>query len=217
MNIQLAQLFENSPNLPPDTVLGSKYFNPDYLFETGTNFWDFLVYFLRHQQTIEIYNAILFGLGIFFLTIIFYSVIRLFEVRRKEHTHLHHEMEEYNKNLAEKEKKMAEGEMVSKNERWRQVLHLLFSTNQNDWKLAIIEADAMLEVLLGELGYKGQNLGEKLKTAGEQGFRGLNTAWEVHTIRNKIAHEGSVFELSHHEAKRVISLYGQIFSQFDYI
>ncbi len=217
MEVQIAQLFENSPGLPPDTVLGSQYLNPEYLFETGVNFLDFLIYFFRQQGTIDIYNTILFGLAIFFLTIIFYSVIRIFEVRRKEHAHLHHEMEEYNRNFAEKEKKMAEGENISKNERWRQVLHLLFSTNQNDWKLAIIEADAMLEVLLGELGYKGQNLGEKLKAAGEQDFRSLNSAWEVHTIRNKIAHEGSVFEISHHEVKRVISIYGQIFSQFGYI
>ena len=93
----------------------------------------------------------------------------------------------------------------------------MFSTNPNDWKLSIVEADAMLEILLGELGFVGENLGEKLKLAGEKGFRPLNRAWEVHTIRNRIAHEGSIFELSHHEAKRVIALYEQIFREFGYI
>ena len=107
--------------------------------------------------------------------------------------------------------------MISKNERWRQVLHLLFSTSQNDWKLAVIEADAMLEVLLGDLGFKAETLGERLKLAGEQGFQSLSIAWEVHNVRNRIAHEGSTFELSHHEVKRIISLYEKIFREFGYI
>jgi len=112
---------------------------------------------------------------------------------------------------------LAENETISKNEKWRQVLHLLFSTSQNDWRLAVIEADAMLEALLSNLGFTGNSLGEKLKTAGEKGFRQISHAWEVHTIRNRIAHEGSVFSLSHHEAKRVIALYEQIFREFGYI
>lgn len=217
MYVQLAQFFEGGDVLPPDTVLGSQYLNPDYLFEGGTGFFNNIFQFLSSQGVVDIYKTILFVFTAFFLTIIFYSIIRIFEVRRKEKIHLRHEIEEYNLHIIEKEKKIAEGEMVSKNERWRQVLHLLFSTSQNDWKLAVIEADAMLEVLLGDLGFKGESLGDRLKTAGEQGFQSLSIAWEVHNIRNRIAHEGSTFEFSHHEAKRVISLYEKIFREFGYI
>ncbi len=215
MDVQSPQLFNS--NLPPDTVLGSKYLNPGYLFdkEVGIlhNFWNFVT----DGNTISTYKTILFLLAMFFITIIFYSFVRMLEIRRKEKKHLQHEIEEYAHHQTEKEKKKTEGEVISKNERWRQVLHLLFSTNPNDWKLSIVEADAMLEILLGELGFVGENLGEKLKLAGEKGFRPLNRAWEVHTIRNRIAHEGSIFELSHHEAKRVIALYEQIFREFGYI
>jgi len=60
-------------------------------------------------------------------------------------------------------------------------------------------------------------LGEKLKGATQDKFRNLTTAWEVHTVRNRIAHEGLAYEISQHEAKRVIALYEKIFREFGYI
>lgn len=217
MDVSSPQLFSNSPKLAPDTILGSKYLDPNYLFDKEASFFGRLVDFITDEKTIATYETILFALATFFLAIIFYSLIRLLEIRKKEKKHLHHEIEEFARQNAEKEQKIAEGEGISKNERWRQVLQLLFSTNSNDWKLAVMEADAMLEALLGDLGFTGENFGEKLKMAGEKGFRQLNNAWEAHTTRNRIAHEGSIFELSHHEAKRMIALYEQIFREFGYI
>lgn len=217
MEVQSPQLFDSSTKLPPDTVLGSKYLDPGFLFEKEAGFFQGLFNFLSDKDVIAVYKFILTLFALFFLTVIFYAIVRIFEIRKKEHDHLHKEIREYALRHAEKEKKSEAMEAVSKNERWRQVLYLLFSTSPNDWKLAVIEADTMLEILMGELGYKGENLGEKLKSAGEKNFRHLGTAWEVHTIRNRVAHEGSVFELSHHEAKRVIALYEQIFREFGYI
>jgi len=217
MDTQSPPLFDNGSVFPPDTVLGSQYLDPEFLYDREVDVFHNIFSFLTNDGVISGYKTVLFMFSIFFAAVIFYSAIRLFEIRKKEHAHLRHEIEEYNRRRIEQEKKKAEGDVISENERWRQVLHLLFSTNQNDWKLSIIEADAMLETLLGELGYVGNNLGEKLKTAGEKGFRQLNNAWEAHTVRNRIAHEGSTFELSHYEAKRIIALYEQIFRAFGYI
>lgn len=201
----------------PDSLLGNKYANPDYLFQKQVGVVQQVANFVTDPQVVSTFYAILYLLSLFFLSIIFYTIVRLFEIRKKEEEHTHHELEEYAHKHKEKEKAMAEDEAISRNPRWRQVLHLLFSENQNDWKLSVIEADAMLETLLGEQGYAGANLGEKLKSAGEKGFRHLNNAWDVHTVRNRVAHEGSVFELSHHEAKRAISIYEQIFREYGYI
>ena len=75
----------------------------------------------------------------------------------------------------------------------------------------------MLDSLMTQLGFKGESLGEKLKSADRDKFRSLTSAWEVHTLRNRIAHEGLSFTISHYEAKRVIALYEQIFREFGYI
>jgi hypothetical protein len=153
----------------------------------------------------------------FFLTIISYVIVRMLEIRAKEHKHLHHEIHEYAHNKREYEKRLREEVGGSKNEHWGVVLNYLFSQHKSDWKLAIIEADTMLDGLMDQLGFHGESLGEKLKMANQENFPQLTTAWEVHTVRNKIAHEGLAFELSQHEAKRIIALYEQIFHTYGYI
>jgi hypothetical protein len=75
----------------------------------------------------------------------------------------------------------------------------------------------MLDTLLVNLNFKGENMGERLKNADRDKFKSLTQAWEVHNIRNKIAHEGTDFELSDREAKRVIAIYEGIFKEFGYI
>jgi hypothetical protein len=195
-----------------NSVLGSKYFNPEYLFN---NLVIFLGYIFNAKVLGGLYVFLSF-LSIFSIAIVIYCTIRMFEIRAKERVHLHHEIEEYAHNQALREKEL-QGKGVFKNERWKKVLDYLFSINENDWKLAVIEADSMLFDLLTQLGFKGENLGDKLKEANQDNFHSLSFAWEVHNVRNKIAHEGSSFELSLHEAKRVIALYEQIFQEFRYI
>ena len=207
----------NQNNLLEGTPIDSNYFNPEYLFNHGSAIFKEIVAFITSNQAVSLWKTLLFFLAIFFLTIIFYTLIRLFEIRRKEHEHLHHEIEEYAHNKAEYEKHLREEVGGSKNPRWGKTLNYLFSQHGSDWKLAIIEADSMLEELMDQLGFKGENLGEKLRGATQESFPNLATAWEIHTIRNRIAHEGLAFEFSQHEAKRVISLYEQIFHTYGYI
>jgi hypothetical protein len=199
------------------TFLDSKYFNPLYLFDQGTAFLQQFFAFLFSDQGKSLERTILFLLSTFFLTIICYAFVRLFEIRAKERKHLHHEITEYAHNKTEQEKRLHEEVGGSKNERWSKTLSYLFSQHASDWKLAIIEADSMLEGLLDQLGFKGATLGDKLKSANQDSFSNLTKAWEVHTIRNRIAHDGLAFELSQHEAKRVIAIYEEIFHGYGYI
>jgi hypothetical protein len=87
-----------------------------------------------------------------------------------------------------------------KNERWEYVMKLFSSQNQNDWRIAIIEADTMLDELLTSLGFVGDNLGERLKNANIMTFPPIQSAWEAHKVRNRIAHDGANYPLSAHEA-----------------
>ncbi|HEY4494098.1 MAG TPA: hypothetical protein VJB95_01545 [Candidatus Paceibacterota bacterium] len=191
--------------------------DPSYWFDLMYRFFYWLFTFLFRPETWDGLQVPLTLLSIFFISIILYCIIRLFEIRKKEHAHLEHEIHEYAESQREKEKLKLEKESVSHNEHWRQVLTYLFSEDTSSWKLAIMEADVMLDILMGQLGFKGEGLGEKLKMADQDTFRQLSRAWEVHTIRNRIAHEGLAFDLSQHEAKRVIAIYEQIFHEFGYI
>jgi len=161
-------------------------------------------------------NLILSIFAIFFLTVIAYSAVRLLEIRKREHEHLHNEMERYKKEQAEKEAHQADVDQDTKNPQWKKVLEYLLSNNSSDWKLAIIEADTMLDALLESLGFKGEDLGERLKSTNLDDFRYLNQAWEAHRVRNDIAHQAG-FEISSRESNRVIALYEDIFRGYDYL
>src|SRR3989338_117878 len=167
----------NSPS--EDTVLGSRNLNPDYLFENVFGFFRKVFEYLFSPDGRGLLKTLMFMFAIFFLTVIGYSVIRIFEIRRKEEEHLKHELAEYAHKQAEKERAKREGEAAGgRNQPWVGVLQYLFSNNENDWRLALMEADNILDSLLGELGFPGQNLGEKLKSADQSTFRPLSTAWE---------------------------------------
>ncbi|MEK7213802.1 MAG: hypothetical protein AAB637_01670 [Patescibacteria group bacterium] len=102
-------------------------------------------------------------------------------------------------------------------EKWEKVDTLISSQNQNDWRQAILEADIMLASILTKMGYKGDGIGEQLQRVVKGDFQTLDQAWEAHKVRNMIAHDGSNFSLDHHEAKRVINLYKQVFQEFFFI
>lgn len=75
------------------------------------------------------------------------------------------------------------------------------------WRIGIMEADNVLLEVLKEKGYQGDGVGEMLKNAS---FRTVDLAWDAHKIRNRIAHEGSDFELTEREAKRAFVLYESV-------
>jgi len=204
-------------NTLTNTVSGSKPFEPtylnlEYIFQKILDFFNF-----SNLGSLGLFLKILFFIFILFLIfVIIYCIVRIFEIRKKEKEHLEHEIKEYARKQKEKEEKLSNpGGAV--NPKWQSVLTHVFSPNESEWRIAIIEADTMLEELMDQLGFKGENLGEKLKSADQEKFKYLTSAWEAHTLRNKIAHEGSNFELTQREAKRVVTLYEQIFNDFGFI
>ncbi len=104
-----------------------------------------------------------------------------------------------------------------KNVRWEQILKHVASENPNDWRLAIIEADIILDEMVKSMGYAGESLGERLKRVEQSDFNSIEAAWEAHKVRNRIAHSGSDFILTQREARRIISLYEQVFREFEYL
>jgi hypothetical protein len=104
-----------------------------------------------------------------------------------------------------------------KNAKWTRVEAHIGSDNPSDWRLAILEADIILDELLDTLGFIGDTIGDRLKKANKGDFQTLDYAWEAHKIRNAIAHEGSDFILTQREAQRIIGLYRTVFEEFDYI
>lgn len=88
------------------------------------------------------------------------------------------------------------------------------SNNPNDWKLAIIEADIILDDILKQRGYAGHSLGERLKSIAPSQLESLQDAWEAHKVRNNIAHQGTDFVLTQRLAQETITKYQRVFTEF---
>ena len=154
--------------------------------------------FLERLKPIALILILLFLIGII------YSIIRIRQIRREEEEELGEII-------------VAKGTAEKKKEKWNQLVDLASSENESDWRLAIIEADTMLDDMVDAMGYKGEGLGEKLKQIEKSDFNTLDKAWEAHKIRNGVAHDGSDYALTQREVRRVIDLYKQVFEEFEFI
>jgi len=102
----------------------------------------------------------------------------------------------------------------SRNARWDIIQKRVTENSPEAWRIAIIEADILLEETLNNAGYVGQTLGEKLKGANTQSFTTIQDAWEAHKVRNEIAHAGSDFVLTQRTAQETITRYERVFREF---
>jgi len=105
----------------------------------------------------------------------------------------------------------------TENERWQEVLSYSASDDEELWRLAVIEADVMLDDMLDAAGYPQEKLGAKLRNVERSDFRTIDQAWEAHKLRNAIAHEGSRYNLTKREVQQAMEQYRQVFNEFGYI
>lgn len=105
----------------------------------------------------------------------------------------------------------------SKNVKWDAIQRRVSENNPESWRVAIIEADIMLEEVLNNAGYVGQSIGDKLKSANPNSFTTVQDAWEAHKVRNTIAHVGSDFVLTQKVAQETITQFGRVFREFGVI
>jgi len=97
--------------------------------------------------------------------------------------------------------------MAKSREVFLKIMERLKSQNEDEAKLAIIEADDLLNVTLDEIGYKKEEtLGKKLDGINTDTLPNLEEVIGAHKIRNDIVHY-PVYRLDLQEAKRVLFVY----------
>ncbi len=201
--MQPAPLGTNLLNKP---LFEPSFFNVDYYFNKVLT----VFHWFRGSHAGSTIYLISYVLSLFGLTMIIYCLVRMVEIYREEHGHLKHAIAEY----AERHNEATAG---TKNERWEHITDLVNSVNTSDWRLAIIEADTVLEGLLEARDIPGTGIGEKLKSISPGDLGSMQAAWEAHLVRNRIAHEGMQFDLSQRDARRTIQLYEVVFRELGFL
>lgn len=93
--------------------------------------------------------------------------------------------------------------------KWEEICRHIDSSKESDWKLAIIEADNLVDNLLKSAGYQGETMGDRLTNIERGQLPGLEGLWEAHKVRNKLVHDMNYF-LRYAEAKRAIQNYENV-------
>ncbi len=192
-----------------------KFLNIEYFFAKILDFFQWFLHLWAYLNSLNMLKFIFGIIALFLIFVIVYCSVRMLELRKKEGAFMSEEMERYKKKMQDKQDKIENASI--RNPRWITVLDYLKSDNPSDWKLAILEADAMLEDLTDQLDLGGENIGERLKNTNKDRMKSLDDAWEAHIVRNKIAHDGSAFELTQREANRIAMLYENVFREFGFI
>lgn len=91
--------------------------------------------------------------------------------------------------------------------KWLSIEGSLIKDTVSSYHLAVLNADKLLDHALKEAGYKGQTMGERLKSA-KQIFSNRNAVWSAHKLRNQIAHETDV-RVEFDAARRAIASFKQ--------
>lgn len=149
---------------------------------------------------VSILISLLLGVGLI------YCLVRIMQLRHNEHARFHAVAHT-----------VASSDVSKTQLRWNRILEQIASDNDRDWRLAILEADIMLNELLDLRGYKGETMADKMKQVERGDFKTIDYAWEAHRMRNAVAHQGTLQDLSHREARHAIALYEQVFREFGFI
>lgn len=181
------------------------YLNMEYVFSKIVEYTRSIIEVLTNPHTWQVVAIISVLLSIICIAIIIFSLVRLIEIQIYDKKEIEHEI---NKAIA-KQKEIDR----NANPRWHYVQTLIESPNSSDWRVAIIEADSMMEEMLKEKGLSGDTVSELLEGAKGSGYHSIQDAWDAHLVRNKIAHEGTDFPISQIEGRRVIKMYQNFFEE----
>lgn len=75
--------------------------------------------------------------------------------------------------------------------KWLAIEQSLIDNQEATYHLALLNADKLLDRALQERGFKGNTMGERMKSA-QKTWSNANHVWMAHKLRNQIAHEPDV-------------------------
>lgn len=94
--------------------------------------------------------------------------------------------------------------------RWNKISRRLERGREAEYKLAVIEADGMLNHTLEQMGYIGETLGERLEKVSRDTLSNIENVWQAHKIRNNIVHDPN-YKLTLIQTRKVLAIFETAF------
>lgn len=91
--------------------------------------------------------------------------------------------------------------------KWLTIEKQLKKGEPSSYQLSVLNADKLLDLALRERGFKGETMGERMKTA-KQSWSSASAVWSAHKLRNQIAHESDL-QVDYDSARRALAGFKQ--------
>jgi hypothetical protein len=99
---------------------------------------------------------------------------------------------------------------------WKRILKRLRSSDESEFKIAILEADRILNDILKLAGYPGRNLDERLNGMTPANLSNLEEIKQVHKLHERIVSDKG-FSITQNEARVAIEIYKKAFQELKLI
>ncbi|TSD04332.1 MAG: hypothetical protein Greene071421_168 [Parcubacteria group bacterium Greene0714_21] len=90
------------------------------------------------------------------------------------------------------------------------------TAQEAEYKLAVIEADAMLDDALKRMAFPGATVDERLQNLSAAIVANVEEVQKAHALRNNVVHDPN-FRLSLDEARKTLSTFEKAFQSLDLI
>lgn len=101
-------------------------------------------------------------------------------------------------------------------QRWEQIKARLQKGDEANRKLAVIEADNLIDEILKRMGLPGNTFEEKMKQIEVQEIKSADKILEGHRTRNMIVHQPN-FSLSQEEAEKALADFEEALKELEYL
>ncbi len=107
--------------------------------------------------------------------------------------------------------------LISRNQmivRWEKILERLEGANLSQYKVAILEAEALAEEILTGIGWKGGHIEERLATVSNAQLESRPVLLEAHQVRNAIILDPH-YQLTREAAEETLAKYKRFFDEVE--
>ena len=99
---------------------------------------------------------------------------------------------------------------------WDKIKERLMSENPSQYKVAVLEADRVADQMLEGIGYKGENMAERLKNITAVHVSNIDELLRAHDVRNQIIHDPN-FVIDKKTAVELVGVYENFLRSMEFL
>ena len=101
-------------------------------------------------------------------------------------------------------------------EHWIKIMQRFNAGTESDWRLAIVEADSLVDEIFKRIGFDGETLGERIASISEREVHSIPELKDAHKMRNNLVHTPG-YKIKREDAERALRHYYNVLEELEMI